>query len=601
MAKHLAVLFSLFCVAVSAWAQTQEEKLARQYFDEGNYTLAAPYYAELAENEPESLHFYDQYLSCLLELKEFEKARKLVKKRAKKYESMPQYKVDEGYVLEKEGNGSEAEKVYDRVIGSLGDNYPDYTPLANAFKFRQKYDQAIRVYEKGEEVFAGYTDFGSQLALLYMETGNRSKGIEKYVNLVLNSGLPPDQSRAMFEMNITDSMDYVILRTILLRQIQKMPDNYALADLLKWTFIKQKDWNAAYVQTRALDKRLKEDGERMVELGELCMSNEAWAVASQCFAYVKDLGADKPFYDHAEAGLLETRYHQLRGGTADSAQVALLEKDFTGFISKRGYNDQTWRVVSRLSELYLKYLHDPTAAIDLLEAFCASPGIRNRTLAAAKIALGDAYVTDGDVWSSELLYAQVEKDYTEEALGQEAKFRRARLSYFRGDFDWAQIQLNVLKGATTQLISNNAIELALKISENLGIDSNYHALELFSRAELLIEQNRFNEAEVMLDSVISLYPGHSLSDDILFTRAGIREKQGRYSEAADLYETLVVAFHFDLLADNAWYRLAELYEYHLNQPDKAMECYKKIVIDFPGSLFQVDARKHYRRLRGDQI
>jgi tetratricopeptide (TPR) repeat protein len=434
-----------------------------------------------------------------------------------------------------------------------------------------------------------------------LETGNRSKGIEKYINIILNSGLAADQSRQFFEMNLTDSMDYAILRVLLLKQIQKAPDNYILADLLKWTFIKQKDWNSAFIQTKALDKRLKENGARLIELGELCVSNEAWESAAQCFQYVKDLGEDKPFYIQSHAGLLETRYSKLKKGKAEMADMLVLEKDFNDFINRQGLSDYNWRAVSALSDLYSNYLHMPDKSIDLLEAYIKANGIKPRTIAAAKLVLGDAYVIDGDVWSSELLYAQVEMDYQEEALGQEAKFRRARLSYFRGEFNWAQIQLNVLKGATTQLISNNAIELALKISENLGIDSNYHALELYATAELLLEQNLLKEAELSLDSIISLYPGHSLSDDILYTRAGIREKQGLYAEAANLYETLAIAFSHDLLADNAWYKLGSLYENQLSKPDKAMECYKKILLDFPGSLFQADARKNYRRLRGDQI
>lgn len=593
----ILILFTVFAV----FAQTPEEKLALQYYEDGRFDLALPYYSDLSESQPENIGLYDRFLNCLIETRDFDRARKLVRKRLKKYNAISQYRVDEGYVLEKEGKESEAEKIYQQIVSGLTDNYSEYIQTASAFKFRMKYNWAIKVFEKGENIFEGFTDFGSQLALLYMETGNRAKGIEKYVNLVLNSNISPDQSKHLFEMNVTDSLDYAILRGILLKHIQKSPDNYALAELLKWTFIKQKDWNAAFLQTRALDKRLKESGERVLELGELCISNEAWETAVHCFEYVRGLGTDKPYYIYATAGLLETKYIQLTEYGADSLQLILLENQFKQFIKEQGYNDQSWRIVSRLAALYTRFLHTPSLAIDLLENFIASPAVRIKVKANAKLELGDAYVIDGDVWSSELLYAQVEKDFNEEALGQEAKFRRARLSYYRGDFEWAQLQLNVLKGATTQLISNNSIELALKISENLGIDSNYHALQMFARAELLMEQNKLHEAELTADSIPKLYPGHSLSDDILYLRAGIREKQKKYQEAASLYETLAIAFSHDLLADNAWFKLAELYEVRLKNKEKAMECYKKIVLDFPGSLFQVEARKNFRRLRGDSI
>jgi tetratricopeptide (TPR) repeat protein len=593
----------LHLFSLGLYAQGSDEQLAAQYYDEEKFGFALPLYEELAEKDATNMLFYDRYLECLLREKQFDKAGKIVKKRKRRYADVYLYSVDEGYILYRQGNAKAAEKIWDDILQEIATarDYNGFIGLAEAFQHRENFDYAIRVYERGEEVFEGFTDFGSQLAMLYMLTGNRTKGIEKYVNMILRSGLPYEQSRQWLEMNITDSADFAILRVVLLKQIQKMPDNYLLADLLKWTYIRLKDWDAAFIQTRALDKRLKEQGLRVIELGEICMSNEAWEAATRCFQYVVELGNSGMWYDAAVAGLLETRFQSLPGNLGDTALQYGLERDLINYINAYGHNDRTWRPISRLATLYSSYLHMPEKSIDLLEYFVQQSGSRAKTLAAAKLQLADAYVADGDVWSSELLYAQVEKDFEEDPLGQEAKYRRARLSYFRGNFEWARLQLDVLKGATTQLISNNAIELALKISENLGIDSNFHALEIFARAELLVMQNRFTDAEKAMDSIVQLYPGHALSDDILYTRATIKEQQGKYAEAAELYETLAIAFSHDLLADNAWFQLGLLYENALKDKEKAQEAFRKIVIDFPGSLYQPEARKHYRKLRGDSI
>jgi tetratricopeptide (TPR) repeat protein len=593
----------LHLFSLGLYAQGSDEQLAAQYYDEEKFGFALPLYEELAEKDATNMLFYDRYLECLLREKQFDKAGKIVKKRKRRYADVYLYSVDEGYILYRQENAKAAEKIWDDILQEIttARDYNGFIGLAEAFQHRENFDYAIRVYERGEEVFEGFTDFGSQLAMLYMLTGNRTKGIEKYVNMILRSGLPYEQSRQWLEMNITDSADFAILRVVLLKQIQKMPDNYLLADLLKWTYIRLKDWDAAFIQTRALDKRLKEQGLRVIELGEICMSNEAWEAATRCFQYVVELGNSGMWYDAAVAGLLETRFQSLPGNLGDTALQYGLERDLINYINAYGHNDRTWRPISRLATLYSSYLHKPEKSIDLLEYFVQQSGSRAKTLAAAKLQLADAYVADGDVWSSELLYAQVEKDFEEDPLGQEAKYRRARLSYFRGNFEWARLQLDVLKGATTQLISNNAIELALKISENLGIDSNFHALEIFARAELLVMQNRFTDAEKAMDSIVQLYPGHALSDDILYTRAAIKEQQGKYAEAAELYETLAIAFSHDLLADNAWFQLGLLYENALKDKEKAQEAFRKIVIDFPGSLYQPEARKHYRKLRGDSI
>ena len=119
--------------------------------------------------------------------------------------------------------------------------------------------------------------------------------------------------------------------------------------------------------------------------------------------------------------------------------------------------------------------------------------MKKTSLAKVKLALGDVLVAAGDVWTSELLFAQVEKDFKEEETGQFAKFKRAELSFYRGDFDWASMQLDVLKSATTQLISNDAMELALVIIDNLGIDSNYQALQWYGKALLFEKQHQYQK------------------------------------------------------------------------------------------------------------
>jgi tetratricopeptide (TPR) repeat protein len=591
-----------FLCAVALAAQPANESLARQYMENREYEKAADLYEDLHNKNPGDFNLYDAYLTALLMSKQTDKAEKMVIKRKKKLPQVMQYRVDEAYLLEKQGQVPEAEKLYKKVADMPELSVQQYYELADAFRRRSKYNWAIYVYERGEEQFGFAADFSTRLAQMYMETGNKTKGLEKYVQMVLTSGFAYDQSKQLFEMNVTDSADFAILRTILLRQLQKAPDNFELNDLLKWTFIKTKDWDAAFLQTKALDKRLKEKGARVIELGDLCVSNEAWAVATRCFEYVKTLGTNGEYYYAAVSGLLETRFQQLKTEVKPAPEtLQTLETEMLQFLTENGFNDGTWRIASRLSDVYTQFKHTPDMAVDLLEKFYRVPGLSMKNQAEAKLALGDAYVADSDVWSSELLFAQVEKDFPEDPLGQEAKYRRARLSYYRGDYDWAMLQLDVLKGATTQLISNNAIRLALTITENLGIDSNYDALERFSKAELLLAQNKLEEAEREMDSIPKLYPGHSLSDDILLQKAIIREKQYRFEDAAELYNTLVVAFGHDILADNGWYRLGLLYEYKLKDSAQARKAYEKVILDFPGSFFMPDARARFRKLRGDKL
>ena len=94
------------------------------------------------------------------------------------------------------------------------------------------------------------------------------------------------------------------------------------------------------------------------------------------------------------------------------------------------------------------------------------------------------------------------------------------------------------------------------------------------------------------------FPGHSLTDDVLLLKAKIFEQQKLYEKAADSYETLAIAFEHDILTDNALFAAANLYQFKLNNPEKAMKSYQKIIENFSNSIFIVDSRREFRKLRG---
>ena len=243
----------------------------------------------------------------------------------------------------------------------------------------------------------------------------------------------------------------------------------------------------------------------------------------------------------------------------------------------------------------------PPPPSDLLEELKATPGLDPNTLAEAKISLADYSLIGGDIWESSLLYSPVDKDFKEAQIGQEARFKNARLSYFNGDFQWAQAQFGILKAATTKLIANDALDLSVFIMDNLNLDTTSDAISLYSGAELLVFQNRFDEAFLKLDTLRRNFPEHSLQDDILYLEAQIYEKKRDYPKAAKLYEEVAEKFKEDIRADNSLYALAQLCEVQLNDLEKAKTLYEKIFTDYSGSVFAVEARKRFRILRGDKV
>jgi tetratricopeptide (TPR) repeat protein len=205
------------------------------------------------------------------------------------------------------------------------------------------------------------------------------------------------------------------------------------------------------------------------------------------------------------------------------------------------------------------------------------------------------------VYEPVLLYTQVEKDFKDQPLAELARFKNAKLSYYKGDFEWAQAQLTILKSATTELVANDALELSVFIQDNLGLDTSTYPVEMYAKADLLYYQNEKIKAIKTLDSIIDVFPNHALADDILFFKAKAMHDSKQDSISAT-YLSKILAFHKDdLKADDATFLLASLYENSLNDKEKAKQLYEDLITNFKDSIYVTEARKRYRKLRGDAL
>ena len=139
----------------------------------------------------------------------------------------------------------------------------------------------------------------------------------------------------------------------------------------------------------------------------------------------------------------------------------------------------------------------------------------------------------------------------DEPLGEEARFRNAKLAYYRGDFALAQGQLNVLKSATSELVANDALKLSVFITENLGLDSVAEPMELFAAAELMFFPEPQQRCLGGIEESGRSLPGHELLDDNYYLRFRIAMKEQNPEQAAEYLENIRQNLAYGLLADDA--------------------------------------------------
>jgi tetratricopeptide (TPR) repeat protein len=601
--RFLSFFVVLFFPLLTLAQTNTDEQLAAQYFKAGEFDKAEVLYAKLYKKTNDEF-FYRYHIDCLLKLENYAEAEKAVTKRLKK-EGDPVLLIQLGYVHKSSGDERKAQAAFAEALRAMPPVQRQIERMAEAFLEYKEPDLAISSYEKGRKLLNGLVGFYFELAEIH---ASRNKTDLLFNELLDAVGSDPDQVNRVRTMLLDvladdpDDRKSEFLQENIIGRIQRNPDQIAYPELLIWHFEQRKEFRQALAQTKALDRRNKEDGSRVYQLGIICKSNRAYAEAVDAFEYVIKKGKDNYYYLPARKELVNTLYLKVTSGEGASvADLGSLEQTFLGTIEVFGRNAQVAGMMMNLAELYVFHLFETQKGIDLLYEVAELPSIRTEDLAQSKVQLADALLFAGDVWEATLLYSQAEKLMKTHDIGRMAKLKNAKLAYYTSEFEWAQAQLNVLKAATSDLIANDALYLAMLISDNSFMDTTYAALSTFARADLFIYQNKIDSALMALDSIEQFHSGHSLTDDILLKKGEIAEKRKEYASAVEFYHRIWKEYGFDILGDDAVYRMAKLHEEKLGDKEKAMEFYQILLLDYSGSLFTVEARKRFRALRGDLL
>jgi tetratricopeptide (TPR) repeat protein len=599
----IRIIFLLILIISSLGLKAQlssEEALAMQYFQSGDFEKAGILYEKLF-NRTKNTSFYDPYFNCLLKLKQFNEAEKLSRSLLKSNPDNFTYSVDIGRIYQEKGDQEKALEWFNTLIRTMPANEFAIKELAITLYRAEAYDFSIKAFMTGRKLLNNENAFNYDLLSLYRFRKDKPNLIQEYINLLSTNPEALPQAQSVLGNILEGSEDFNQLRTSILRRLQKEPQSIVMTEFLTWQYIQQKDFDMALRQTFALDRRLKEDGNRVFDLSRLLISNQAFDQAIESLNYLVSKGVNNNYYIPAKIELLNVKTKQLTSIKFSKENLINLENDFNALINEFGTSQGTVFAIRQLANLQAYYLEKPAIAAQQLEKLMEINGLPSQIIGQIKSDLGDIYILTGEVWEATLLYGQLEKAYANEPLGQEARYKNAKLAYYQADFIWAKAQLNVLKSSTSQLIANDALNLNLLISDNLQNETDTAALRKYAYADLMIFKNQPNKALTILDSIPVLYPGNLLADDVFMAKSKIYIKNNEFNQAIEQLMGIIENYPTELWGDDAVFILADLYETKLNQPDKAIELFQKIITDFPGSLYVIEARKRFRKLRGDKL
>lgn len=607
------VLFSI--VSVSSFfsqVSTIDFQLAKKYYLDSDYEKAALYYEKIFKESEHRLKIYENYKSTFIELNKFKEAEKLIKTLIKENPNKLKFLVDLGVIYGLVDRSDKKNQVFDKAIEQIikETTYDNAFDLGLAFEKIGNLEKALEVYLNFESKnLLNPFAFHSKIALIYNKTGKTNKMINTFFEMLdfNNKFLQNVQNGLVNSIDFQNNLkEKEILRQSIIEKIQANPKKIVYIELLAWFYMLNNDYENAYTQIKALDKKLNKNGSKLLELGNTALNNQDFKVAIKCFDDV-DLKSNSLEYkfEAKNKKLFALKSKILYGNKIIQEELEELKANYLLILSqlnnsKNVYNNslRKYNLLLDLSEIEAFYLEDISSAKQHLNNAILIPRLKEKQKGNAKLKLANILVLEDNIWEASLMYLQIEKQFKDDQLGHLAKFKNAQVYYFSGEYDWCQAQLKVLKASTSKLIANDALELSVLISDNYNMDTSEVAMKLFSYADMLTFQQQFSKANILYDSILKNFKNHSLNDEIIFRKAKINLKQHNYQKAVEHFKLLIDNYPNSILLDNSLFLIASIYEEKIKDFDQAKKYFKTILFDHKGSLYAAESRKRFRKLAG---
>ncbi len=586
------ILF-LFLFSLNTFAQ--DDIVAREYFKNGEFEKALISYKSLIKKNKNNPSYIIQLIKIHQQLEQYTEAQSLIEAQLAKRAYGP-YIIELGYNYALQKDTINAKLNYDKAIKSIETNANYAYGIGRRFENLSLLDEAITTYKKAMDL-KPELNFNMQLARIYGEQGDIEKMFNSYVNFSEVNASYLNNIKREFSTFISENgtnENNIILKKILLKKIQTSP-NIIWNEMLSWLFIQQKDYKKAFIQEKAIYKRELTSLDRVEELALIAYTNKKYDLAKQMFLFIIENTQD-----------IDTKI---------SAHYNTLKIE-TELASKKDYPDINNKYLNTINEfgrfsntldIQIAYAHflafnenKTKEAIAFLKE-SLKLNLTTFNLAKIKLELGDILVLEEKFNEALIYYTQIQRSLKNSTLSQEARFKVAKTSYYKGDFKWAESQLKILKSSTSQLTANDALDLKLLISDNKLDDSLQVALKSYAKADLLAFQNRKDEAITILSTILKNHKTEAIIPQALLKQGQLFEDKQEYEKAKDNYEAIIKNYKKGILIDDALFALAELYANKLALPEKAKALYETIVFNHADSIYFVESRKRFRALRGDAI
>ncbi|MEG2099920.1 MAG: tetratricopeptide repeat protein [Flavobacterium sp.] len=589
---------NIFIYIVLLWSGfvfSQNEQLANNYYEKGDFEKAKLIYEELLKGSPSNTQYFLRTVDCYQQLQMYDVAEKTIQDRYNKYKQGV-FLVELGYNFQLQKNDSKAKSYYEQAIDKIKISPNDVYGIGNSFEKKVLLEYAVKAYQTGMQVQPNY-NFNFQIGMLYGQLGKTDLMIdmlltESYQN-PQNSNLIQTQLSRFMNGETDNTAFKDAMRKALILKTQKDQDVF-WNHYLSWFYVQQKEFGKAFIQEKAIYKREPESLISIVNLSQFAINEDDTDTAEEILNFILQNTKDLDLLVESNARLMQIKI--------DKAQ----EKDYPVITNELQQLLTTYEITPFTLSLQLIQAHFLAFNLKKTEE---AKAIVKRALelnlnayqqADAKMELADILLLEEKFNQALIYYSQIQLDLKNDVMVYEASLKAAKTSYFKTDFEWALTQFKALKSANTQLIANDALEYFLLINDNKAADSTQTALKQFAKGDFLIYQNKKQEAVAQFQSILKAYKGQEIEAVTMLRLGRIYESLKDYNSALSQYQQIIDHHSDGIYVDEALFFSAEIYNDELHDIEKAKPLYEKVIFNHQDSIYFVDARKKYRELRGDK-
>jgi len=586
-------IFLLLFFFVSLLVSSQNEQLAQNYYEKGEFEKAVLSYEELLKSQPGNSIYFQRVTDCYQQLLQFDKAEKVIQERLTKYRMASMY-VELGYNYQLQKQQAKADLNYKEAIEKIKENSSNVYSVASSFERKVLLEYALQAYQLAVSLDP-LNKFNYQMALIYGQMGKPELMIEKYLEEMYESpqnSVIVQNQLTRFMNDDSDETFNPMLRKALLVQVQKNQSVF-WNQMLSWFFVQQKEYGKAFIQEKAIYKREPDSFSNIVNLAELALDEDEDEIATEILDFILENTQDVDLQIYAHQFLMQLQIKKTK-----EADYTAINFKFESLLKQYGISPFTISLQRLQAEFVAFKMKNPEEGKIILQRAMELP-LNKFQSAETKMELADILLFEEKFNQALLFYSQIQDDLKNDVLGHEASLKVAKTSYYKTDFAWALTQLKVLKSASTQLIANDALELFLLINDNTVEDSTQTALKKFAKADFLLYQNKKQEALEQFQLILKEHKGDPIEEVTLLRLGKTYEDLADYDKALSFYQQIIDGFPESIYRDEALFFSAEVYNKFLNQPEKAKPLYEAVLFNHQDSIFYVEARKKFRQLRGD--